>query len=170
MLFDEFEQEVKEELLHRLHDVKLLSDVITKNNGIKLHALSITPENEKIGVYVYLDSLYSKYVKCELSILEAAEIIIEQYEAGIKNFALDVSTINDYEQAKHLIRGRLINTEQNVELLTSIPHREFLDLTIIYCLDIKEEAGDRIGSIRISNVLMEQWGANEDIVVILKAA
>lgn len=162
MFYEEFEKEVKEELQHRLQNVNLLSDVVLKNNGMKLHALSLTAEGEKVGVYVYLDVLYAKFVKCELGISEVVDVIVNQYKEGKNNFAFDVSAISEYERVKTLIRGRLINTERNQEVLYAVPHREFLDLSIIYSIDLKQCDGKGIGSIRISNDLMNSWGVSEE--------
>lgn len=161
-LFAEFEKEVREELQNRLGNVRLISDEVLKNNGVRLHALSISEEDEKVGVCVYLDTLYARYVKCEMDLLEVVDAIVEQFEGGIHNFAFDVSTISDYAKARELIRGRLINTEKNEEVLTTIPHRDFLDLTIVYYIDMKQTDGKGIGSVRISNDLMRKWGVNEE--------
>lgn len=162
MLFEDFEKEVITEVQCRLENVKILSDVAVKNNGVKLHVLSLSAEGNNVGVYVYLDSLYARYVKCEMNLPEVADTIVEQYRNGINNFAFDISTISEYEKAKGLIRGRLINTDRNEEVLTTIPHRNFLDLTIIYSLDIKQSDGQGVGSVRISNDLMEKWGVDEE--------
>lgn len=162
VLFEDFEKEVKEELQRRLGNVKPISDVVLKNNGMKLHALSLTAEGEKLGVYVYLDVLYSKFIKGELDILGAVDIIVNQYVEGKNNFAFDVSAISEYENVKKLIRGRLVNTERNEEVLCKVPHREFLDLSIIYSIDLRQSDGKGIGSIRISNELMESCKVDEE--------
>lgn len=164
MLYEDFEKEVKEELKHRLKNVNIFSDVVLKNNGIKLHALSLTTEGEKVGVYVYLDVLFAKFVKCELDISEVVDVIENQYKEGINNFAFDISAINEFSKIKNLIHGRLINTERNEEVLGAVPHREFLDLSIIYSINLKQCDGKGIGSIRISNDLMNRWGVSEDVL------
>lgn len=164
MLYEDFEKEIKEELQHQLKNVTLLSDVVLKNNGMKLHALSLTAEGEKVGVYVYLDVLYTKFVKCELDIPEVVEIIVNQYKEGKNNFAFDISAISEYDKVRTLIRGRLINTERNHEVLAAVPHREFLDLSIVYSIDLKQSDGKGIGSVRISNDLMDSWGVTEEVL------
>ena len=52
---------------------------------------------------------------------------------------------------------RLVSFERNSRLLEEIPYIPFLDMAIIfYCLVTEDKNG--IGSVRISNSIMEDWG------------
>lgn len=50
--------------------------------------------------------------------------------------SIDPSAFTDYFRIKSLLHGRLINTEKNAEFLKRAPHREFLDLSLVYCVTI----------------------------------
>ena len=54
----------------------------------------------------------------------------------------------------------LINTEANKELLEKIPHRHFLDLSVIYCIVDSGAPEDSTGKI-ISNSMLETAGVSE---------
>lgn len=68
----------------------------------------------------------------------------------------------DYESAASNIRGRLINTEKNADILKEVPHREFLDLSLIYVVELKWDEQNAVSSIRISNDHMNYWGVTEE--------
>lgn len=68
----------------------------------------------------------------------------------------------DYESAASNVRGRLINTEKNADILKEVPHREFLDLSLIYVVELKWDEQNAVSSIRISNDHMNYWGVTEE--------
>ena len=70
------------------------------------------------------------------------------------------TNINIDFNARENIIFQLINTEQNKKLLNDVPHREFLDLSIIYRMVIKiDEYGMR--SAVISNDIVQEFGMDE---------
>ena len=68
----------------------------------------------------------------------------------------------DYGSAASNVRGRLINTEKNADILKEVPHREFLDLSLIYVVELKWDEQNAVSSIRISNDHMNYWGVTEE--------
>ncbi|MDE5588585.1 MAG: hypothetical protein K2J60_05515 [Acetatifactor sp.] len=56
----------------------------------------------------------------------------------------------------HEVINKIVNTEKNKELLEDIPHKEFLDLSIVFqCIVSQEELGT--ASILIHNVHLRLW-------------
>ena len=68
----------------------------------------------------------------------------------------------DYGSAASNVRGRLINTEKNADILKEVPHREFLDLSLIYVVELKWDEQNAVSSIRISNDHMNYRGVTEE--------
>ncbi len=67
------------------------------------------------------------------------------------SFSMDINNCMDK------IVCRLVSFERNSRLLEEVPYIPFLDMAIIfYCLVTEDENG--IGSVRISNSIMEDWG------------
>ncbi len=58
------------------------------------------------------------------------------------------------------IRGCLINTERNKALLEEIPHRDFLDLSLVYTMELPSPE-DRRRNIVADNRLLASWGISE---------
>ncbi len=57
---------------------------------------------------------------------------------------------------------KLINAEQNKELLEKIPHRIFMDLAVVYYAVARDHEQEDIGTILLYNEHMEMWGQNEE--------
>ena len=88
--------------------------------------------------------------------------IAEVYEKNDLNHDFAVSVFSDYDNAASHVRGRLINTEKNTELLKKVPHREFLDLSLIYVVELGYEEQKRVLSMRINNEHIKFWGVTEE--------
>lgn len=75
-----------------------------------------------------------------------------------------VNNINKWEAIKDYIFMEVVNKKRNENLLKEVPHRDFLDLSIIYriAIDINPGENDAIMSAIIKNTLMETWGCNEE--------
>lgn len=67
----------------------------------------------------------------------------------------------DYRKAKDKIVFQLVNTENNGEMLKGIPHRSFLDLSVIYRwgIDFSENG---VASVLITNELADLMGLSEE--------
>lgn len=73
--------------------------------------------------------------------------------------------ITDFESVKEIICCRLINLERNQERLRNMPHRQFLDLAIIYYIPMmRTDFGSNIitGSITITDGLLRMWEVDEE--------
>ena len=67
----------------------------------------------------------------------------------------------DYRKAKDKIVFQLVNTENNKEMLKGVPHRKFLDLSVIYRWGI-DFSSTGVASVLITNDLAELMGLNEE--------
>ena len=133
---------------------------ITKNNGVILTGLTFTQKNVNISPTIYLEDFYDDYKKGK-SMEEIMEEIKEIYYKSKMEQDIDMSFFTDYEQAKKRIVFKLINYDKNRDLLKEIPHREYLDLAIVYyyLVDMKEFAN---ATILIHNKHMENWKTDEE--------
>ena len=76
----------------------------------------------------------------------------------------DVSSIGkcmEYEAVKGKIVYRLINRKRNSEMLKDVPHREILDLVLVYRIIVAIDT-DRKGTILINNEIVAKWGITEE--------
>jgi len=127
---------------------------IIKNNSLELEGMVILEKGKCISPNFYLQIYYEEYL-CGRSVGDIVEDILEKYgsmeDKELGSFSMEACDCMDK------IVCRLVSYEKNSRLLEEIPYIPFLDLAVIFsCLVVEDECG--IGSIRISNKIMEQWG------------
>lgn len=132
---------------------------VIKNNRHDVETLMIMAEGTNMSPTIYLREYYEKYQK-GTSIDALAEEILQVYQNHMKKGKIDFSFFTDYEQVKDYIACRLVNYEKNQEILPRIPHRRFLDLTIVYYYRVDHEQIGK-GSILIQNTHLKLWGITE---------
>lgn len=132
--FDEFKEIIREEVTDKV-DGEVTIVTVPKNNGVRLDALSIKNSTSNIAPIIYLDSYYKDYNN-DRSIESIIDSIISvcKRESEIKDEV--IRNFTDFSVMKDYIQSKLVNKESNIELLKNVPHREFLDLAIVYIANI----------------------------------
>lgn len=128
---------------------------ISKNNGVTLSGMMITAEGQNIAPTIYLDSFHEAY-EGGVSLECIVEKILEVYRTDTPLKSVDMEFFRDFEKVKDRICYKLISREKNEELLSQIPHKEFLDLEICFYYAYQGEALGN-GSILIFNTHLEMW-------------
>ena len=165
---------VKEELLDYTSFVSFIKDEITnrmgqgynirifkvmKNNALELDSLVVLKEGENFAPNIYLNAYYDSYI-AGTSIID----IIDRLCMIYKHCAIPIVQ-PDFEYTLELMKPyiffRLISIERNKKLLTQVPHAEFLDLALTFHCLVRSEA-EGIGTIRVTNEHIEQWGISCD--------
>lgn len=134
-----------------------------KNNGVKFNAITIHRENRQLSPCVYIDKYYEKYKMGIMEIGDVVREVVQKNEEKMGDDDFDISVLSDYDRACTRIRVRLINTERNVELLLNVPHREFLDLSLIYYIDMTSDKNKDVSILctRVCNSQMAKWEITE---------
>ena len=165
---------VKEELLDYTKFVGLIKSKITermgkgykvkifkvmKNNSLELDSLVVLKEGKNFAPNIYLNAYYESYA-AGTSIPEIIDRICMIYE-----YCAVPIVEEDFDYSLELIKPhiffRLISLDRNKKLLTQVPYVKFLDPAVTFhCLVRSEEEG--IGTIRITNEHIEQWGISCD--------
>ena len=162
-----FSARVQEAVSARLgDDYQVIVKEMTKNNNINMEGLLIYKEGQNVAPAIYLEPFRECYRRGEewQSVIDR---IIAFYESNLPTQSLDMSFYRDFSKVKKRIIYKLINAEQNRELLNQIPHIGFLDLAICFCYAIYHKSiGD--GTILITNSQVEMWDTNT--VELLKLA
>ncbi|MGN0702029.1 MAG: DUF5688 family protein [Lentihominibacter sp.] len=112
---------------------------ITKVNR-EMDALTIRPTNGSKGIalpIVYLDEMYDIFTVNEDldSVLAFAAGIILNFTGALEPKNCEITP----ENIKKNVIPNLINTKRNEKLLESIPHRNYLDISIIYRVMVESE-------------------------------
>lgn len=152
-------EKIREQLPEEYRGMKMEIRKVEKVNGAK-DGLKIYDESQKMRVTptIYLNDVYADYERTgdlDAAAGKAAENIANGFA-----YAGEVRSELDFEGAKDKIVFQLINTEQNRQMLSGMPHREFQDLSVIYRWVVKMDEGG-IQSTMINDSLAAQMGLGE---------
>lgn len=163
MSFKEFTENVLEAIRAKAGDAfQIKKHDVIKNNNVKRTGIDAIKSGEDIGPCVYLDAFYREYESDRMRFGEIVDevywLILEQEETP----DVDISGFRNWRTVQGDIYPKLINAEQNKELLEKIPHRIFMDLAVAYYAVARNHAQEDIGTILICNGHMEMWGQEEE--------
>lgn len=163
MNYDAFKKEVeekfKEYLPEQYRNMDLRISPVLKVNRV-LDGINLV-KNEgtrSVSPTIYINDMYDRYLNTE----NLQAVLQDAAESMEKAFA-DMPEVADLSLggAKDNIVFQVVNTVQNKEMLSGIPHREFQDLSIIYRWVVAvDEKG--IQSTIIRDDMVKQLGMNEN--------
>lgn len=153
---------LKREIGNMYPEGKVMETTVIKNNISKL-GITIELPNVKVTPIIYVDDMYDYYKNVnDLDYtLKKAISMIENEINSIKN-KFDDNIYNEIKDIKGNVLPRLVNTKRNQVMLNDIPHREFLDMSIIYYIEKYDFKLDMVRSIRITNDLMKSQNLSEE--------
>lgn len=140
-----------------------------QKTNVKYDGLTFEKPNltNKVSPIIYIQPLYETY-KNGISLKEIfdqiVKVIIESFEKSKK---IELSNnMKNKDKIKENIVFMLINTDANKEMLVSVPHRKYMDLSIVYrwIISIDEEG---IQSTLIDNNLLNMLELDENELFLL---
>lgn len=164
MDYEIFKAVVKENFLQYMPEEYRTAEVnihtVKKVNRTQ-DVLSVLGEDSRLFSSIYVDEMYEVYRECGNldMVLRAAAWKYAQSEDLLGERQMEMPMW--IEHFKDNVIMCLINTEQNRELLTGIPSREFQDLSVIYRLVVKSYP-EAIESVIVSDKMAETAGMTED--------
>ncbi len=161
MNYQQFVVELKEKVKNILGDSLKVEIVTTlKNNGAERIGLSITDSAVNISPTIYLEEFY-QYYNCMTSLDHIAHEVVSLYHEVQFDHDIDIDHIRDFSLAKHSIGYKLINSFRNEKLLSNIPHKNYLEFSIVFVLFIESEPHSQ-GTILINDDMLRMWETNID--------
>lgn len=163
MNYEEFKKNVTDKFLEFMPEecrelkVKIIS--VNKVNRSE-DELNLVGKDTKISPTMYITAMYNEYCKVgnfEAVMQKAAD---RMYEA-MQTMEETMEHVNFDNPEKRII-FTIVNTEQNEHMLANVPHRQFLDLSIVYRFVFAYD--ERLGceSTTITNDLAEHLGFTEE--------
>ena len=125
-----------------------------------LDSISLIGENIKMSPTLYFNNMYDYYIGAEVSVEELALKAFETMLEGINQTEI-TGEFPDKEKFMENIFFQVINTEKNKTLLLEVPHREYLDLSIIYRYAVNISDND-IATTTINYILMNEFKLTEE--------
>ncbi|MCR4909166.1 MAG: DUF5688 family protein [Lachnospiraceae bacterium] len=160
MNFEEFSEAVTMKVRASADENSSIREVkVTRNNGICLTGLVLEKAGSRISPTVYLDGLYEKYREGE-ELDEIAGEISAAFDSPKEPFSLAVNALSDPAFIKSHVVYRLVHYDRNRELLSSVPHRRFLDLAVMYSVFLSSE-GDYMSSVLVRNEHLKGWSIKD---------
>ena len=163
-----------EKIRERVQDASLMWDnscnvqlnEITKNNGLVLHGLVIMEESTNISPTIYLENEYENYLSGK-DLDACTKTVIEVYQESRMERPISIDFFQDFEQAKERLAMKLVNQEQNQNMLANIPHYTYGDLAVIFQVVVQTtELGN--ASVTVNDTHMNAWKTTPE--VLMKAA
>lgn len=162
MNFEEFIIELKKEVKKIVGSEYTVTVKCVLKVNRELQGLSIFQDGCTCSPSIYLEDYYTEYQEGR-SIHAIAENIVLLSERWKRKPALITENLQDYLWVKSKLRVKLINYQKNKKLLLTVPHKRFLDLVSIPYIVLEE--GKNIITTRVTNLLLEKWGVDEDTVM-----
>lgn len=163
--YEEFMQEVADEILEYLPDEYLSSDVcierVVKNNNSINEALIVRQKEMNITPTIYLKQFYDEYLEGD-SFEEVCKRIAGVRIQAQSESNFDTDRLLNLDIVRDYIYLSLVNKERNYSQLKERPYRDFLDLAIVFYVDIsrmdtkyKDARSLQLG---ITNELLNSYG------------
>ena len=161
MKFDEFTELVREKLQEKCEaDETVNVCTVLKNNSKKLTGVMIKKSDTEISPTLYLEDCFEEY--CDGCTLD--DIVCEIKNLSSNSATMPVFSVEkfrDWDYMKDRILYKLINTDRNTEFLGQVPHREFLNLSVVYYVRIENSANAYATTV-IHNEHADYWDVSED--------
>lgn len=134
MNYVEFKEQVlagmRDHLPEEFKDREIEVEMVPKVNGFKEALIIRKAGSEEPIPNIYIDQLYDQYKSCS-DMDTVLKFAAEFYTYGI-NYGKAMSQCIKTEPEDEDIIMMLVNTGNNREMLRGVPHREYLDLSVIY--------------------------------------
>ena len=174
MNYTEFVNAVKEKLTQELNGgVRVNVYTTKKNNATERTGLILETPGVNISPTIYLEEFFELYEKGK-QMDWIIEDLVELYEEIRQEKSWDYERMLSFEGVKDRIIFRLINTEKNKELLLDVPHREFLDLSLVFAVLVEADNGMNFAVYELlsrstpgehdrENLLRRTWHIHEEL-------
>lgn len=133
---------------------------VLKNNGQSKEAVLISSSKVDVTPTIYLKDYYEDYRNGQ-SLDGISNEIISIYEQSRLDDDIDVELFKDFERVKERIVFKIINTKSNKKLLERVPHKTFMDLSMVcFCILDNGMMGKATALVHNSHMLL--WGIDEE--------
>ena len=153
---ENFKETIKKELMSRIKGAKLYENNVVKNNVTKL-GIVIKKANENISPTFYIDDLYDMYLENN-----STDKVVDYIEKVVNENRPQTTIINKMNNVYENVLPRLVNRKTNYQLLSDCPHRDFLDMAIVYYIEERDINNNGIMAIKVTNDLLQLKNLSEE--------
>lgn len=131
-----------------------------KNNGEVKRGVLVESPGINISPAFYLEEVYQRYQGGD-TLDQLVDELLKCYQEVRCQKSLDITNLETIEGIRDKVVFKLIHSEKNRDLLKEIPHREILDLSIVFYLIVDMEERST-ATILIRNDHLKVWGIDEE--------
>jgi hypothetical protein len=160
MDYNEFKAKVVEEAGKKYPDMEISIRQQMKNNGVQLDGLTIRKKDSIIAPVIYVNKYYDdmQHGRSFESIMNAVfKTYRDNIPGKISPEKLDAGHFSDMQDK---VVFKVVSAEKNREFLKNVPHREVMDMAVIYYADVEKSIVSN-ASFTVTNSMMERWGVKE---------
>ena len=169
MEWNQFIKKIEEEVQFFMGETATVGAIsVMKNNGVMLQGIIIKEEGMNAGPTIYLNDYYEA-LKEGRQLQEIVSDIMAVYENNKIQDHIDISFFSDFARVKDRISCKLIQYEQNKELLEQVPYMHFLDLAIVFYYPFESEVLKN-AAILIYHKYLKQWEITTEELYAIAAA
>ncbi len=164
MTYEQFKLAVMDAAKESIDDILSVSiEKVLKNNGVEYDALNIKNSSSNLSPTIYLNEYYSSY-KNGTDFDEITSLMFKTYDERRLKGKFDTSFYLKYSpKVKNHVIFKLVNRKKNEALLETVPHVDFLDLSVVFYFFMDEyQIDEGTGSILIKNEHIGLWGIDKD--------
>lgn len=166
--YEKFKQELKQELERWLGPEYYIGfEAATKNNGVVKESILIKKRGEEQALTISLGPYWNRF-QDGAGMQEIFAEFRADYESERISLPFTEAQLLDFNQMKERIVYRLINADLNRDLLTQVPHILFLDLAIVFSLQLCSGKSGQLNCL-IQNQHLDLWGITEEELYPLSA-
>ncbi len=168
MNFSEFEAKLKDTLQEMVgSEVSVQPTTQIKNNNTVYHSLIFMNQYDTLSPVIHLNNCYQDLQNGK-SFNQIASDIYSLYQKSKNIPPLNVDVLFSLEQIKDKIVYRLVNYKRNETQLKSVPHIRFVDLAIVFYIQLETDSHTS-ASLQITNKHLDLWKkTTKDIYVYAK--
>lgn len=161
MTIEEFRNVLMDGVKERLSNwFEVIPQDVLKNNGRMHYGICIREEGKNIAPTIYIEDMYNRYEETG-NIDELIDLVIEIKKDHSIDDIFEPDFYLVFDNVKDNLYVKLINYENNIELLKDTPYKKFLDMAqVIYC-DVSKQCGF-LSSIMVKNNHLDVWDISED--------
>lgn len=163
MYYRDFLQEVEKQVHAGLREGdKVRIKRVRKNNGVFLDCMVVQITNSVLSPSFHMDECFKNYLQ-GMKVEEIVSNILSICEdsRAVKDSTFDF--LENFNNIRDRLVGHLVNREKNKDILEDVPHRDFLNLTIVYYC-ILDDQENSAGGFMVRNHMMQEWGVTEERV------
>ena len=161
MDFEQFQQQIIEEMRDRFPDLHIDTQEVTKLQGQSYTGMSVRPEGSNMAATLNLKPFFEQ-MESGVSMGRVTENIAQTVAEVSSNMPqVDMARLTNYEEMKSSLTMQLIPTAGNELRLSEIPHQEIEDMSLVYRFEL--ESSDRgTSSALVTSRMLETLGVTPE--------